>query len=116
MGLLDKDSFLSIVDRKKDLIIVKGLNVYPQEIENVISQHSDVQEVAVIGKFSNDTGEEIIRAFLTLKEQAKYDKAGILNLCKQKLASYKRPKEFIVLDELPKNALQKILKKELRKI
>lgn len=114
MGKFDDEGYLSIVDRKKDLIIVKGLNVYPQEVEAVISQHPSINEVAVVGKLDEENGEESIRAFVTLKEGETFNKSDILALCRNQLAAYKRPKEIILLDEMPKNALQKILKKELR--
>jgi long-chain acyl-CoA synthetase len=114
MGVLDDEGYLSIVDRKKDLIIVKGLNVYPQEVESVIAMHESVKEVAVVGKLDKETGEEIIRAFLTLKEGQTFDKPGLYALCREKLAAYKMPKDFIVIPDMPKNALQKILKKDLR--
>ncbi len=114
MGKMDKDGFLSLVDRKKDLIIVRGLNVYPQEIENVILQHDAVKEVAVVGKRDEKTGDEIIRAFVTEKEGKTIDKSKLNALCRERLAPFKRPKDIIVINEMPKNAIQKILKKELR--
>lgn len=114
MGQFDEEGYLKIVDRKKDLIIIKGLNVYPQEIENVIAQHAAVKEVAVVGTMDKQTGDEKIRAFITLQDGQSLDKTEIMNLCREQLALYKRPKEIIVIDEMPKNALQKILKKDLR--
>ncbi len=114
MGRFDGDGFLSIVDRKKDLIIIKGLNVYPQEVENVFLKDDRVKEVAVVGKMDPDTGEETIRAFVTARDGAEIDKSALLALCREGLSPYKRPKEIFVIPEMPKNALQKILKKELR--
>ncbi len=114
MGRFDEEMYLCIVDRKKDLIIVKGLNVYPQEIENVIIQDPGVQEVAVVGKVNPSDGDEMIRAFVTIKEGRTLEKAKLFELCRAQLAPYKIPKEIIVIDEMPKNALQKILKKDLR--
>jgi long-chain acyl-CoA synthetase len=114
MGRFDEDLYLCIVDRKKDLIIVKGLNVYPQEVENVIIQDPGVQEVAVVGKVNPADGDEIIRAFVTIKEGRTVEKSKLFELCRAQLAAYKIPKEIIVIDEMPKNALQKILKKDLR--
>lgn len=114
LGALDGDGFLSIVDRKKDLIIVKGLNVYPIEIENVIGTHPAVKEVAVVGKLDRSSGEETIRVFLTLKDGKSVEKADIMSLCRERLAPYKWPKEINIIPEMPKNALQKILKKDLR--
>ncbi len=114
MGRFDEEGYLTIVDRKKDLIIVKGLNVYPQEIESVIAENPAVREVAVVGKMDKDTGEELIRAFVTVKEGKTINKPEIFAACRERLAAYKLPKEIIVIEEMPKNALQKILKKELR--
>lgn len=114
MGRIDDEGYVYIVDRKKDLIIVKGLNVYPQEIENVIAMDPGIKEVAVVGKVDKETGDEVIRAYVTIKEGHTLEKAKLHELCRKHLAAYKMPKEFFVLDELPKNALQKVLKKELR--
>ena len=114
LGKLDGDNYLTIMDRKKDLIIVKGLNVYPQEIESVILLHPRVKEAAVVGKPDPKTGEEIIKAYVTLKDKSPLDIADIMTLCKTHLAPYKRPKSVSVLEALPKNAFQKVLKKELR--
>ncbi len=116
LGRLDEEGYLSIVDRKKDLIIVKGLNVYPQEIENVISKVPNVKEVAVIGKMNPIDGEELIRAFVVPLEGKEIDRNAVFAACKEQLAAYKRPKDIVILKELPKNALQKVLKKELRKL
>jgi long-chain acyl-CoA synthetase len=114
IGKFDDENYLTIVDRKKDLIIIKGLNVYPQDVENVISMHDAVREVAVVGKRDAETGDETIRAFVTLKEGKTADKSEIFALCREHLAPYKRPKDILFIDEMPKNALQKILKKDLR--
>jgi long-chain acyl-CoA synthetase len=114
LGKFDEEGYLAIVDRKKDLIIVKGLNVYPQEVEHVIAQSENVKEVAVVGKMDKETGEELIRAFVTARDGKTIDKAELFALCREELAAYKRPREIIVIDDMPKNALQKILKKELR--
>ncbi len=114
MGRFDTDGYLSIVDRKKDLIIIKGLNVYPGEVEAVIAADDSVREVAVVGKMDPETSEETIRAFVTAKEGRTIDKARLFSLCRENLAAYKRPREIFIINEMPKNALQKILKKELR--
>lgn len=113
VGYLDAEGYLFISDRKKDLIIVKGLNVYPKEVEDVLQTHSAVNEVAVVG-IQDETGDEIIRAFVTLKEGAQMEKAELLKLCRGKLAPYKCPKDLEIRSELPKNTLGKILKRTLR--
>jgi len=85
-------------------------------VENVISQIKSVKEVAVIGKMDKETGEEQIRAFVVAAEGQQIDKSEVFSHCRANLAAFKRPKDIIVLSELPKNALQKVLKKELRKL
>ncbi len=114
VGFIDSDGYVHISDRKKDLIIVKGLNVYPKEVEDVLLEHPAVHEAAVIG-IQDDTGDEIVRAYVTLKEGAQADKQELLKLCRTKLAPYKCPKDLEIRKELPKNTLGKILKRELRK-
>ncbi|MBI3291644.1 MAG: long-chain fatty acid--CoA ligase [Elusimicrobia bacterium] len=113
LGRLDADGFLYIVDRKKDLIIVKGLNVYPVEVEEVLLTHPAVAEAAVIG-VQDQTGDEHIIAYVTLKEGAHVEKTELLRLCRERLALFKCPKDLDIRTELPKNTLGKILKKELR--
>ncbi len=115
LGFKDAQGYIHISDRKKDLIIVKGLNVYPKEVEDVLQEHPAVQEAAVIG-VQDETGDEIIRAFVTLKPEASVEKQELLKLCRSKLASYKCPKDLEIRKELPKNTLGKILKRELRKL
>ena len=95
------------------MIIVKGLNVYPKEIEDVLLTHPAVQDVAVIG-LVDETGDELIRAYVTLKEGAQADKPELMKLCRGKLAPYKCPKDLEIRKELPKNTLGKILKRTLR--
>jgi len=115
---IDSDGYIQILDRKKDLIIVKGINVHSCEIENVILTHPAVAETAVIG-IPDGTGDEIIKAYCILKEKIHRSKELIKKeislLCKEKIALYKVPKEIIFSEELPKTALGKIAKKELRK-
>ncbi len=115
LGFVDAKGYVHISDRKKDLIIVKGLNVYPKEIEDILQEHPAVQDAAVIG-IQDETGDELIRAFVTLKEGAQVDKQELLKLCRTKLATYKCPKEVIIRKDLPKNTLGKVLKRELRKL
>ena len=114
LGYIDPDGYIHISDRKKDLIIVKGLNVYPKEVEDVLLAHPAVREAAVVG-VADETGDELIRAFVTLNAGASVDKAELLKLCRGKLAPYKCPKDLQIRQELPKNTLGKILKRELRK-
>jgi long-chain acyl-CoA synthetase len=113
VGFLDADGYLHISDRKKDLIIVKGLNVYPKEVEDILLTHAAVLEAAVIG-IQDDTGDELIKAYVTLKEGAFAEKQELLKWCRASLAAYKCPRDLEIRKELPKSTLGKILKRTLR--
>jgi long-chain acyl-CoA synthetase len=114
VGFVDTDGYIHISDRKKDLIIVKGLNVYPKEVEDILLTHPAVAEAAVVG-IADETGDELIRAYVTLKKDQPVERQELLKLCRSKLAPYKCPKDLEIREELPKNTLGKILKRELRK-
>ena len=114
IGVLDPEGYLTIRDRKKDMIIVKGLKVFPVMVEEVLLSHPSVAEAAVVG-IPDSTGDEIIKAFVTLKQNQPVEKSELLKLCRKKLAPYQCPRDLEIRDSLPKNALQKILKRELRR-
>ena len=109
----DEDGYLFVVDRKKDLVIRGGYNVYPREIEEVLYEHPAVAEAAVIGKPDPKLGEEVL-AFVALKPGASADEAELIAYAKERLAAYKYPREVRIVEDLPKGATGKILKKELR--
>jgi len=112
---MDEDNYIYIVDRKKDLVIRGGYNVYPREIEEVIYQIPEILEVAVFGKAHQDLGEEVA-AVVVLKEGAQMGSDDIREFVKQRVAPYKYPRIIqIVEDSLPKSGTGKILKKEIRK-
>jgi long-chain acyl-CoA synthetase len=113
VGRLDGDGFLYVVERKKDLIIRGGFNVYPREVEEVLYAHPAVAEAAVVGMRDPLMGEEVC-AFVALKDGAGADPAAIIGFCQSRLAKYKCPREVRVLPALPKNPVGKILRKELR--
>jgi long-chain acyl-CoA synthetase len=113
LGFLDSDGYLTLVDRKKDLIISKGLNIYPQEVESVLVTHPAVAEVAVVG-VRDESGDESVRAFVVLEPDANVKPRELIAHARPSLASYKMPRDVVFLDELPKNALGKVLKKDLR--
>ena len=109
----DDEGFLFIVDRKKDLIIRGGYNVYPREIEEVLYEHPAVSAAAVIGKPDDKLGEEVV-AVVAFKAGASAAPEELIGYCKERLAAYKYPREVRVVDELPTGPTGKILKKELR--
>lgn len=113
IGYLDHDGYLFIVDRKKEMIITRGLNVYPREIEEVLYQHPSILEAAVIG-YPDEVRGEVVKAFIVLKNGEAMNKKDIMDFLKPKLAAYKLPRIIEFLPELPKNATGKINKKELK--
>ena len=115
LGYIDGEGFLHIVGRKKDLIISKGLNIYPREVEEAILQHPSVEECAVVGKQSETNG-EIPVAFVKLKENKKLSPKELKQFLRGKLAFYKIPKFFYFVEFLPKNPSGKILKRKLREL
>lgn len=112
IGTLDEEGYLRIVDRKKDMIIVSGFNVYPNEIEDVISHHPKVLEVAAVGIPSEKSG-ECVKVFIVKKEKSLSEKE-IIAYCKENLTGYKIPKEVEFMKDLPKSNVGKILRKDLK--
>jgi len=113
MGRLDADGFLYIVERKKDLIIRGGFNVYPREVEEALYALPAVAEAAVVGMPDPLMGEEV-RAFVVLKSGAIATAEDVIAFCQSRLARFKCPKEIRFVDSLPKSPIGKILRKELR--
>jgi acyl-CoA synthetase (AMP-forming)/AMP-acid ligase II len=113
VGYADEDGFIFLVDRVKDMIIRGGENIYPREIEEVLTAHEAVREVAVIGRPDEVRGEEV-HAVVVLVDGAEAGEEELLAFCEERLARYKVPRSFGFMDELPKNATGKIDKKPLR--
>ena len=113
IGYLDEDGYLYITDRKRDMIISGGANIYPREIEEVICRHPAVFEVAVIGIPDEKWGEQV-KALVVTNEGKRVTEAEIIEHCKRHMASYKKPQSVEFLPTLPKNAYGKVLKRELR--
>ncbi|EKN70954.1 long-chain-fatty-acid--CoA ligase [Neobacillus bataviensis LMG 21833] len=113
IGYMDEEGYFYVVDRKKDMIIASGYNVYPREIEDVIYQIPDVREVVVIGIPDEYRG-ETVKAYISLKKEQMLTEADIIQFCRENLAAYKVPKMIEFRDELPKSAVGKLLKRELR--
>ncbi len=112
MATVDEEGYFFIVDRKKDLIIRGGYNVYPREIEEVIYEHSAVREAAVVGVPHDDLGEEV-GAAVALKEGEDCTEDELREHCKEQVAAYKYPRRIWFVDELPKGPTGKILKREI---
>jgi long-chain acyl-CoA synthetase len=115
IGTLDEVGYLRIVDRKKDMILVSGFNVYPVEVEACLATHAAVAEVAVIGVPDAATG-EAVRAFVVVREGAGTSQDELRAHCREVLAAYKVPRVVTLVDALPKNPLGKVLRRELRVI
>jgi acyl-CoA synthetase (AMP-forming)/AMP-acid ligase II len=113
VGHLDEDGYLYITDRKKDMIISGGANIYPREVEEVICAHPAVHEVAVIG-VPDQTWGESVKALVVLRPGQRATEPEIIEHCRMALASYKKPASVEFLPDLPKNAYGKVLKRELR--
>lgn len=113
IGFLDRDGFLSLTDRSKDVIISGGSNIYPREVEEALLDHPAIEEVSVIGLPDPEWGECVV-AFVVLKCDAIFDERDLDTHCRASIAGFKRPKRYFVLDALPKNAYGKVLKRDLR--
>jgi long-chain acyl-CoA synthetase len=114
IGKLDKDGFVYICDRKKDMIIIKGLKVFSAQVEKIVNEFEDVEECAVIG-IKDREGNETIKCYCVSKPNAKLCKIALKNFLKTRLDAYKRPRDIEIVSELPKNTLKKTLKNSLRK-
>ncbi len=110
---MDEEGYFYIVDRKKDMILSGGLNVYPRDIEEVLYENPKIQEAAAIG-IPHPTRGETVKAFIALKKEETATQEEIIEYCADRLAKFKLPTEIEFRDELPKSNVGKILKKELR--
>ena len=112
VGVMDERGYISIVDRKKDMILVSGFNVYPSEIEQVVSLHPGVLECAAIGITDERSGEAV--KLFVVRNDSTLSEADVSQYCKDNFTAYKRPKVIEFRDELPKSNVGKILRRELR--
>jgi acyl-CoA synthetase (AMP-forming)/AMP-acid ligase II len=113
LGRFDADGYLTIVDRKKDMVVTGGFNVYPTEIENVISTLPAVAEVAVVG-VPDETWGESLKAIVVRREGHGLTEAEVVEACVGSLAGYKKPRSVEFVDELPKTGSGKIMRRRLR--
>jgi len=114
-GQMDDAGFLTLMDRRHDLIISGGTNIYPREVEEALSHHDDIAEVAVIGKVDPEWGQRVV-AYVVFKNQKSLSFEQLENLCLSSIARFKRPKEYRVVDTLPKNNYGKIAKTAIREL
>jgi len=112
IGIMDEEGYLKIVDRKKDMILVSGFNVFPNEIEDVISMHPKVLEVGAVGVEDEKSG-EVVKVYIVKKDKS-LDKDEVIQHCRENLTGYKIPKQIEFMKELPKSTVGKILRRELR--
>lgn len=112
IGIMDQHGYLRIVDRKKDMILVSGFNVYPNEVEGIVVEHPGVLEVACVGVPDVNSG-EVVKLFVVRKDPA-LTVEELMAYCKENLTGYKRPRHIEFRDELPKTNVGKILRRELR--
>jgi acyl-CoA synthetase (AMP-forming)/AMP-acid ligase II len=115
IGVLDNDGYLSIVDRKSDMIISGGFNVYPSEIEQVLWSHPDIQDCAVIGIPDDKWGEQVVAVIELKDKDTVLKEAVVIAYCKQLLGSIKAPKQIFIWENLPRSPVGKVLKKDIRK-
>jgi len=111
---MSPDGYFTIVDRKKDMILVSGFNVYPNEIEDVLASHPKIMDVAAIGVPSEKSG-EVVKVFIVKKDKSLKEK-DVIEFCRENLTGYKVPKHVAFIDELPKSPVGKILRRELREL
>ena len=112
IGLITEEGYVQIVDRKKDMIVVAGFKVFPNDVEDVLTQMKGIKECAVIGVPHRKLG-EIVKAFV-VRDDHHLTEAQILQYCKDHMTSYKRPRKIVFLNDLPKSNVGKILRRELR--
>ena len=114
IGIMTESGYPKIVDRKKDMIIISGFNVYPNEIEEVAMMHEKIFEAGCIGIKNNDDGTESIKLFVSLLPGETLTIQEIQEHCKKNLTGYKVPKNIEFIEEIPKSNVGKILRRELR--
>ena len=113
IAYLDAQGFLYLVDRAKNVIIVSGFNVYPNEVEDVLCEHPNIAEVACIGVDDEHSG-EIVKAFVVEKQKGVLREQAVMDYCRERLANYKAPQAVVFRDTLPKSAVGKVLHRKLR--
>jgi len=114
IATMSADGYFKVVDRKKDMILVSGFNVYPNEIEDVLASHPKIMEVAAVGVADEKSG-EVVKVFIVKKDKSLKEKE-VIEFCRENLTGYKVPKQVAFMKELPKSTVGKILRRELREL
>lgn len=112
MATMDEEGYFTIIDRKKDMIIASGFNIYPREIEEVLYEHPSVKEAVVVGMKDSYRGESV-KAYIVLKDGAEPDPASLEQFCRSQLAAYKVPRQYVFRESLPKTMVGKVLRRKL---
>jgi long-chain acyl-CoA synthetase len=115
IGTMDEDGYLTIIDRKSDMIIAGGFNIYPQEIDEVLMNHPQILEACAIGVSDTYRG-ETVKAYVVIKPGQTLSEKEVIDYCRKNLAAYKAPRGIVFVDELPKTAVGKILRREIKRI
>jgi len=115
IGYMDDEGYLFIVDRKKDMIIAGGFNIYPREIDEVLFEHPKIKEACAVGLPDPYRG-ETVKAFIVLRDGESLTEKDVVDYCKGKLAAYKVPKQIEFMEELPKSAIGKVLRRGLKEV
>jgi long-chain acyl-CoA synthetase len=115
IGYMDDEGYLFIVDRKKDMIIAGGFNIYPRDIDEVLYEHPKIQEACAVGIPDAYRG-ETVKAFVVVKPGKTLTEGEVIAHCKEKLTAYKVPKLVEFMDELPKSTVGKVLRRKLREM
>jgi long-chain acyl-CoA synthetase len=113
IATIDSDGYFHIVDRKKDIINVSGMKVWPREVEEVLLEHPAVREAASVST-PDPTSGEAVKAFVVLRDGFKVTPSEIIEFCKERIANYKAPKIVVFRETLPKSSVDKVLRRELR--
>ena len=113
VAVMDAQGWFYIVDRKKDMIVASGFKIWPREVEDILYLHPAVREAAVIGVPDPYRGENV-KAFVALKDGYAADADGIIRFCRERISAYKAPREVEFIDELPKTATGKFMRRALR--
>jgi long-chain acyl-CoA synthetase len=115
IGFFDEDGYLTIVDRKKDMIIAGGYNIFPREVDEILFEHPKILEACTIGVPDPYRG-ETVKSFVVVKPGESLTEEEIVNYCRDRLAAYKVPKKIEFLESLPKSAIGKILRREIKEM